>query len=126
MLLQNSSLLHCSRKEMRKEEEKKESDEAEKVRQEAADWDKERERGRRKRAVYHSLMALVESRVQALSLSLSLRRQLLTSAAAQGNPELHLGRKMKRNKRSKDFAVRNQKREKKEEIGMGGGCSERD
>lgn len=54
---------------MRKEEEKKESDKAEKVRQEAADWDKERERGRRKRAVYHSLMALVESRVQALSLA---------------------------------------------------------
>lgn len=71
-LLQNSGLHHCLRKEGGTEGEKRESEEAEKGRQEAAEWDKERERERQKdrvkRAVYHSLMALVKrSRDQALS-----------------------------------------------------------
>lgn len=83
------------------------------------------------REVYHPLMASAESRARLYLQCLSPWRQLLTSAPAQGNPNLHQGIREEKSATAERRAspvplplpVRpgDQKKKKEEEVGRGRG-----
>lgn len=125
------------RREEEKKERKRECEEVEKGKQKEVEWIIKRQRDRETEWKGQSPFLWwpwPKAGPKLYLQRLSLWRQLLTSAPAQGNPKFHLGKKWrKRNKRNQRFCCqKSKKKEKKKKetwsgSGMGvGGYSERD